>query len=55
VHVLVEIEVIDERKLTLRQKDAFLQLAIRCLPDITAEEVEEELCCEPIARVLAYR
>jgi GNAT superfamily N-acetyltransferase len=50
----VEITVRDERELTPAQKDEFLQLAIRCFPDVTAEEAEEDFCCEPVARVLAY-
>jgi GNAT superfamily N-acetyltransferase len=53
--VPVEITVTDEGELTSAQKEQFLQLAIACFPDVTAEEAEEDFCCEPVVRVLAYR
>jgi len=53
--VSVEVLVIPESDLVQEQKDAFLQLAIQCFPDVTAEEAEEDFCSEPVARVLAYR
>ena len=53
MNIPLEITVADERELTSLQKDEFLQLALLCFPDVTAEEAEEEFCCEPVARVLA--
>ncbi len=52
--VPLEIAVADESELTSAQKDEFHQLALRCFPDVTADEAEEDFCSEPVARVLAY-
>ena len=49
-----DIIVVEEGDLSPEQAGAFLQLAIQCFPDVTAEEVEEDFCRPPVARVLAY-
>ena len=49
-----DIIVVKEGDLSPEQAGAFLQLAIQCFPDVTAEEVEEDFCRPPVARVLAY-
>jgi GNAT superfamily N-acetyltransferase len=54
-HGTTEIIVTNEHALTSVQEDEFLQLAIQCFPGVTAEEAEEDFCCEPVVRVLAYR
>lgn len=52
--IAINVSVVEEGALTPEQEDAFLQLAIQCFTDVTAEEVEEDFCRPPIARVLAY-
>jgi GNAT superfamily N-acetyltransferase len=54
VSIPVDVIVVEESDLTSEQASTFLQLAIQCFPDVTAEEVEEDFCRPPVARVLAY-
>jgi hypothetical protein len=54
VSIPVDIIVVEEDDLSAEQARAFLQLAIQCFPDVTAEEVEEDFCRLPVARVLAH-
>ncbi|MBN2390465.1 MAG: GNAT family N-acetyltransferase [Anaerolineae bacterium] len=55
MHVIVDIIIVDEDKVTPKQKDEMLRLQIACFADqVTAEEVEEDFDRPPIARVLAY-
>ena len=49
------ITVVEEGDLSSEQKDEFLQLAMSCFADVTAEEVEDDFCRPSVARVLAYR
>lgn len=49
-----DIIVVGEADLLPEQANAFLQLAMQCFPDVTAEELEENFCRPPVARVLAY-
>ena len=52
--IAIDVSVVEDGALTSEQADTFLQLAIRCFADVTAEEVEEDFCRPPVARVLAY-
>lgn len=52
----VELVVVEEREATPEQKDRMLRLQMACFSDhVTAQEVEEDFCRPPVARVLAFR